>query len=61
MKERLNKYANYSEIPFLEEIILYKISFGPEALLELRQNVMFAISFLSVGCKNIVLLFSFPR
>ena len=35
--------------------------FGPEALLELREDMMLAISSLSVGCRNIVLLFSFER
>ena len=34
--------------------------FGPEALLELRED-MIAISSLSVGCRNIVLLVSFER
>ena len=34
---------------------------GPEALLELREDMMLAISSLSVGCRNIVLLFSFER
>ena len=29
--------------------------FGPEALLELREDMMLAISSLSVGCRNIVL------
>ena len=34
--------------------------FGPGALLELRED-MIAISSLSVGCRNIVLLVSFER
>ena len=44
---------------FLEEIIFYKvyILFGPEALLELREDMMLAISSLSVGCRNIVIIF----
>ena len=35
--------------------------FGSEALLELRKDMMLAISFLSVGCGNIVLLLSFEK
>ena len=35
--------------------------FGPETLLELRENKMLVISFLSEGCRNIVLLLSFER
>ena len=37
------------------------ILFGPQALLELREDVMLVISSLSVGCKNIVLPISFER
>ena len=33
----------------------------PEALLELREDMMLAISSLSVGCRNIVLSLSFER
>ena len=42
MKERLNKFVNCFKISFfLEEIILYKVySFGAEALLELRKDMM---------------------
>ena len=48
---------------FLIEIIFYKvyILFGPEALLGLREDMMLAISSLSVGCRNTVLLVSFER
>ena len=35
--------------------------FRPEALLELREDMMLAISSLSVGCRNYVLLVSFER
>ena len=35
--------------------------FGPEALPELREDMILAISSLSVGCGNIVLLLSFER
>ena len=35
--------------------------FGPEALLGLREDMMLAISYLSVGCRNIVLLLQFER
>ena len=35
--------------------------FGPEALLELREDMMLATSSLSVGCRNIILLLSFER
>ena len=39
--------------------ILYGILFGPETLLELREDMMLTISCLSIGCGNIVLSFSF--
>ena len=35
--------------------------YGPEALLELREDMMLANSSLSVGCRNTVLLLSFER
>ena len=35
--------------------------FGTEVLLELRKDMMLAISALSVGCRNIILLLSFER
>ena len=35
--------------------------YGPETLLELREDIILAISSLPVGCRNIVLLFSFER
>ena len=35
--------------------------YGPEALLELRDDMMLAISSLSGGYRNIVLSFSFER
>ena len=37
------------------------ILFGPEALLQLREDMMLAIASLSVGCRNIVLLLSLER
>ena len=37
------------------------ILFGPEALLELREDIMLVISSLSVGCTNIVLPLWFER
>ena len=62
MKERLNKYAHYFEISFFERNdFVLGIPFVPEALLELREDMMLAISSLSVGCRNIVLLLSFER
>ena len=61
LKERLNKSANCFEISFFRRNnILSGILFGPEALLELREDIMLAIS-LSAGCRNIVLLLSFER
>ena len=35
--------------------------FGPEALLELREDMMLDISSLSVVCRDVVPLFSFER
>ena len=35
--------------------------FGPEALLELREDMMLTISSLSKGCRNIVLPLLFDR
>ena len=62
MKERLNKSASCFEISyFRRNNILYAILFGPEALLELREDMILAISSLSVGCRNIVLSLSFER
>ena len=37
------------------------ILYGPEALSELREDMMLAISSLSVGCRNIALLVLFER
>ena len=60
MKERLSKSVNCFEVSFLRRnSVLLGVLFGREALLELREDVMLAISSLSVGCKNIVLLHSF--
>ena len=62
MKERLSKSANFFEIPFFRRNnILEGILFGPEVLLELRKDIMLAISSLLVGCRNIVLPLSFER
>ena len=44
MKERLNKYANCFKISFIRNNILQWILFGAEALLELRENMILAIS-----------------
>ena len=58
MKERLNNSAKCFEISFFRRnTVLLGTLFGPEALSELRENMMLAISSLSVGCRNIVLLF----
>ena len=54
MKGRSNKSANCFEISFFR-------LFGLEAILELREDMMLAISSLSVGCRNIVVPFSFAR
>ena len=62
MKERLNKSTNCFEISFFgKNNILSGILFGTEASLELREDMMLAISSLSVGCRNIVQLVSFER
>ena len=61
MKERLNKSATCFGISFFKRNIPQGILFGPEALLELRQDMILAISSLSVGCRNIVLSLSFER
>ena len=45
----------------LRHNIWWGILFGPEALLGLREDLMLAISSLSVDCRNIVLLVSFER
>ena len=56
MKKMLNKSANCLEIWFFRRNkILQGILFGLEALLELRENMVLAISSLSVGCTNILL------
>ena len=60
MNERLNKSGSCFEISFLRRNnILEGLLFGPEALLELRADMMLAISPLLVGCRNIVLSLSF--
>ena len=62
MKERLTKSASCFGISFFRRNnILYGILFEPEALLELRVDMMLGISSLSLGYRNIVLLFSFER
>ena len=62
MKERLNTSENCFGISlFRRNNILLGILFGPEALLELREDIMLIISSVIVGCRNIVLLLSFKR
>ena len=62
MKERYNKSANCFEISFFRRNnIVSGILFRPEAILELREDMMLAISSLSVGCRNIALLVLFER
>ena len=62
MKERLNKYASCFEITFFRRNnISQGPLFVPEASLELREDMMLAISSSSVGCRNIVLLVSFEK
>ena len=62
MSQRLNKSANYLEISFFRRNnVLWGILFEWEALSDLREDMMLAISSLSGGCRNIVLLFSFER
>ena len=46
---------------FRRNNILYGILLEPEALLKLGVDMIIAISSLSVGCRNIVLPFSFAR
>ena len=46
---------------FKRNNILNGMLFGSEALLKLREDMMLAISFLSVGCRNVVLLLSFEK
>ena len=56
-KERLNKSASCIEISCFRRIkILFGILKGPQALLILREDMMLAISSLSVGWINIELL-----
>ena len=56
-KERLSKSASYLEISrFRRIMILFGILKGPQALLMLREDMMLAISSLSVGWINIELL-----
>ena len=43
-----------SKLHFLDKKILYFILFGPEGLLELREDVMLAISSLSVKQDNTI-------
>ena len=52
MKESLNKYANCFQISFFRR---NNILFEPETLLELRKNMMLAVSSLSISCWNFVL------
>ena len=53
-KERLNKSASCIEISCFRRIkILFGILKGPQALLILREDMMLAISLLSVGWTNI--------
>ena len=62
MKERLNNSTNFLEISFfLKNDIPQGILFGPEALLELREDMVLGIFSLSVGCRKIVLLILFER
>ena len=56
-KETLNKSASCKEISCFRRIkILFGILKGPQALLILREDMMLAISSLSVGWINIELL-----
>ena len=62
MKERLNKSANCFEISFLRRNnVLLGILFEPEVLLELREDMMLAISSSSLSWRNTALLLSFER
>ena len=52
-KERLSKSGSCFEISFLRRNnILEDTLFGPEALLELREDMMLSIFPLLVGCRN---------
>ena len=56
-KERLNKSASCIEISCFRRIkILFQILKGPQALMVLKEDMMLAISSLSVGWINIELL-----
>ena len=46
---------------FRRNNILQGILFGPDALLELREDMMLTISSWSVGCRNNVLILSLER
>ena len=61
-KKRLNKFPNCFKISLVRRNdILQGTLFGPGALLELKEDIMSALSSLSVGCGNVVLLLSFER
>ena len=53
--ENQTKYELTKEVNFTIDISKNGIPLGPEALLELREDKMLAISSLSVGCRNVVL------
>ena len=56
-KESLNKSASCINISCFRRIkILFGLLKGPQALLILTEDIMLAISSLSVGCINIALL-----
>ena len=62
MKKSLNKSANHVEISvFRRNKTPQHILFEPEALLELKEDMMLAISTLLEGCRNIILSLSFKR
>ena len=62
IKKRLNDSVNCFEISFFRRNnMLLDILFGPKALLELRKDMMLAISSLLMSCRNIVLPFSIAR
>ena len=62
MKESLNKYDSWFEILFFRRnYILWGTLFEPEALLELREDIMLVISSLSVDYRIIVPLVSLER
>ena len=62
MKKRLNISANCFEVSFFRrKNVLLRILLEPDASLDLRYDMMLAISSLSVGCRNIELLFSHSR